>query len=82
MKVAHVAEPVQSDPAPEQNQAVVVTLFDNDQTPVFARLEELPSPSFSWCCSVAWKFSIAFVLVNLPFWIAAFFLLIAAGILR
>lgn len=79
MKVAH-PEPVSE---PEQKQAVVVTLYANEQIPVHAVLEDFPAPpSFGWCLVFAWRMIWAFALVSLPFWMIALILGFVTGALR
>lgn len=66
MKVAK-PEPVEPVPEQEQKQAVVVSLYANEQIPVYARLEEFPPPPPVWWCIVfVWRMILAALAISLP----------------
>ena len=70
-------------PELEQKQAVVVSLYANEQIPVHAVLDEFPAPpSFEWCLVFAWRMAWAAFLVSLPFWIIAAVIGLVTGALR
>lgn len=66
MKVAK-PEPVEPVPEQEQKQAVVVSLYANEQIPVYARLEEFPPPPPVWWCIIfMWRMTLAALAISLP----------------